>query len=240
MTANEVLVSPGEGSNAIVTHGILLRPGIRVRASSSGLGWRGIAASVQSELPFSGSYDAVSDHLVVLHVGRPARVAGRTAGKLVDKMIPPGHFFLWPGGQSFNVELRDPLETVHLYVKRDLVDAIAREFGFGKVELEPSLGEIDTLIQALVLEVRRTLCAARACKDGPPAIRISSRVLERSEARRFAFSGLTARALRRSLQVPARPRNPLKRIPRALAAAKALRVRSDIIFASCSATAARI
>ena len=158
MTANEVLVSPGEGSNAIVTHGILLRPGIRVRASSSGLGWRGIAASVQSELPFSGSYDAVSDHLVVLHVGRPARVAGRTAGKLVDKMIPPGHFFLWPGGQSLNVELRDPLETVHLYVKRDLVDAIAREFGFGKVELEPSLGEIDTLIQALVLEVRRILC----------------------------------------------------------------------------------
>jgi hypothetical protein len=77
MTANEVLVSPGEGSNAIVTHGILLRPGIRVRASSSDLGWRGIAASVQSELPFSGSYDAVSDHLVVLHVGRPARVAGR-------------------------------------------------------------------------------------------------------------------------------------------------------------------
>jgi AraC family transcriptional regulator len=147
-----------EGSNAIVTHGILLRPGIRVRASSSGLGWRGIAASVQSELPFSGTYDAVSDHLVVLHVGRPARVAGRTAGKLVDKMIPPGHFFLWPGGQSLNVELRDPLETVHLYVKRDLVDAIAREFGFGKVELEPSLGEIDTLIQALVLEVRRTLC----------------------------------------------------------------------------------
>ena len=96
MTANEVLVSPGEGSNAIVTHGILLRPGIRVRASSSGLGWRGIAASVQSELPFSGSYDAVSDHLVVLHVGRPARVAGRTAGKLVDKMIPPGHFFYGP------------------------------------------------------------------------------------------------------------------------------------------------
>jgi len=158
MTANEVLVSPGEGSNAIVTHGILLRPGIRVRASSAGLGWRGIAASVQSELPFSGSYDAVSDHLVVLHVGRPARVAGRTAGKLVDKMIPPGHFFLWPGGQSLNVELRDPLETVHLYVKRDIVDAIAGEFGFGKVELEPSLGEIDTLIQALVLEVRRTLC----------------------------------------------------------------------------------
>ena len=65
------------------------RPGIRVRASSSGLGWRGIAASVQSELPFSGSYDAVSDHLVVLHVGRPARVAGRTAGKLVDSANDP-------------------------------------------------------------------------------------------------------------------------------------------------------
>jgi AraC family transcriptional regulator len=73
-------------------------------------------------------------------------------------MIPPGHFFLWPGGQSINVELRDPLETVHLYVKRDLVDTIAREFGFGEVELEPCLGEIDTLIEALALEVRRIVC----------------------------------------------------------------------------------
>src|ERR1700752_1045011 len=117
MTANEVFVAASEGSNAIVAHGILLRPGIRVRASSSGLGWRGIAASVQSESPFSGSYDAVSDHLVVLHIGRPARVLGRTAGKAVAKMIPPGPFFWWPGGQSFKAELRDPLETVHLYVK---------------------------------------------------------------------------------------------------------------------------
>jgi AraC family transcriptional regulator len=158
MTANEVLVAPSEGRNAIVTHGILLRPDTRLRASSSGLGWRGIAASVQSESPFSGSYDAVRDHLLVIHVGRPARVAGRTAGKVVDKMIAPGHFFLWPGGQSLSVELRDPLETVHIYVKRDLVDAIAREFGFGEVELEPRLGEIDTLIEALALEVRGIVC----------------------------------------------------------------------------------
>jgi AraC family transcriptional regulator len=158
MTADEVFVAPSEGWNAIVTHGILFRPGARLRASSSGLGWSGIAASVQSESPFSGNYDAVRDHLLVLHVGRPARVVGRTAGKVVDKMIPPGHFFLWPGGQSFDVELRDPLETVHIYVKRDLVDAIAREFGFGEVELEPRLGEIDTLIEALALELRRIVC----------------------------------------------------------------------------------
>ena len=58
-------------------------------------------------------------------------------------------------GQGFDVEFRDPIETVHLYVKRDLVDAIAREFGFGELELEPHSGEIETLIEALALELKR-------------------------------------------------------------------------------------
>jgi hypothetical protein len=58
----------------------------------------------------------------------------------------------------------------------------------------------------------------------------------KSLARCLAFADRTARAL----QVPARPRNPPRTVPRAFAAPNAARVRSEIIRASCSATAARI
>jgi hypothetical protein len=71
-----------------------------------------------------------------------------------------------------------------------------------------------------------------------PAVRMSSMTGARSAARDFAVSDLARRALAQSAAVPARHRNPPSRLPRAFAAARAARVRSEIIFASCSAMAA--
>jgi hypothetical protein len=71
-----------------------------------------------------------------------------------------------------------------------------------------------------------------------PALRISSITGARSAARAFAASDLTLRALAQSAAVPTRPLNPPSRLPRAFAAARAARVRSEISFASCSAMAA--
>lgn len=67
---------------------------------------------------------------------------------------------------------------------------------------------------------------------------MSSMTGARSAARDFAARDLARRALAQSATVPARPRNPPSRLPRAFAAARAARVRSEIIFASCSAMAA--
>ena len=67
---------------------------------------------------------------------------------------------------------------------------------------------------------------------------MSSMTGARSAARDFAARDLARRALAQSAAVPARPRNPPSRLPRAFAAARAARVRSEIIFASCSAMAA--
>jgi len=74
----------------------------------------------------------------------------------------------------------------------------------------------------------------------PPAKRIAWIAGARSTARRFALSIRAARARAQSVQVPARPRKPPSCLPRAFAAANAARVRSDIIRASFSATAASI
>ncbi len=67
---------------------------------------------------------------------------------------------------------------------------------------------------------------------------MSSMIGAKSAARDLAASDLARRALAQSAAVPARPRNPPSRLPRTFAAARAARVRSEIIFASCSAMAA--
>ena len=79
---------------------------------------------------------------------------------------------------------------------------------------------------------------ATSPNDVAPAALMSSITGARSAARAFADADRACRALAQSAAVPGRPRKPPSRFPRALAAASAERVRSEINFASCSAMAA--
>jgi AraC family transcriptional regulator len=146
---------------AISTHGIVSQPGNRIRASSNGLGWHSVAASMQSEIPFEGAFNPVDDHLLVLHLNGPARVSGSIGEWSVERAVPPGRLFLWPGGESFRVSLRDALDTVHIYLRRELVMAAATELGLdgdpGKLQLIPRLGEQDQLLEQLALEISQSL-----------------------------------------------------------------------------------
>jgi AraC family transcriptional regulator len=152
------------GSSAlpdIRTHGIVSQPGNRVRASSAGLGWRSLWASTQREVPFDGEYQPVDDHLLVFHVDGPVRVEGSVGEHRSDSVIPAGYLFLWPGGQGFRVRLNSPLDTLHLYVRRSMVDEVADTLGMGDggIELEPCLGEADPLLDAFARELRGTIAS---------------------------------------------------------------------------------
>ncbi|MCB8882996.1 helix-turn-helix transcriptional regulator [Acidisoma cellulosilytica] len=145
----------------IPTHGIVSQTGNRIRASSASLGWRSVSASYQKEVPFDGAFPAVDDHLLVLHLGGPARVTGAVGGRGVERLIPPGHIFLWPGGESFRIGLRSALDTVHIYLRRKVLEEVGAELGhvggYDGVELVPCLGEADPFLESLALEVRNSL-----------------------------------------------------------------------------------
>ena len=151
-------------ASAITTHGIVSQPGNRVRASSEGLGWRSIVASTQREVPFEGAFAAVDDHLLVFHLNGPARVNANIGAYKVERVVPPGHLFLWPGGESFRVALQDALDTLHIYLRHDLVAEVANELGIcvdrGEIELRPRLGEQDQFLEQLALEIRGSLSNA--------------------------------------------------------------------------------
>ena len=152
-------VSPGE-FKVSETHGILFRSENRTHRTSKGLGWSSLYASSQFEQPYEDKFDAVDDHLIILHLSGPVAVT-RVLGKIpARRTIAPGGLFILPGGHDFGVRLEGALETLHLYIRKRLVDEVAEEFGSAigaNVELMDCLGDQDLLIERLALEIQDAL-----------------------------------------------------------------------------------
>jgi AraC family transcriptional regulator len=150
---------PGEFSVA-ETHGILLRPQNQTHLTSKGLGWASIYASSQREKPYEDRYNAVQDHLIILHLDGPVavtRVMGRVPAR---RVIAPGGLFILPGGRDFGVRLEGELDSLHVYLRKQIVDDVAEDFGYGAsdcIELVPSLGDHDPLIERLALGIQEAL-----------------------------------------------------------------------------------
>jgi AraC family transcriptional regulator len=147
MRANEL--SP---LTAADTHGILLRPEHTIYESSDSLGWSTLYASRQQEQPYRAHFASRNDHLVVLHLSGPVKVERELSGEHSRTRVPTGGMFVLPGGRDFGVGLLAPLETLHLYIKGELLHAAAVELCHGdpeSLEFLPRLGEHDPLIEQL-------------------------------------------------------------------------------------------
>lgn len=145
------------------THGISTFPGCTVKASSEPLAWESMYASDQRESPFSAHFSSRRDHLLVLHLGGPARVSSAVDGRRMSDAVLPGGIFLWPAGHDFEVSLEQAVDTFHLYVRSECVDrhAGARAgASLGGFSLDPQMHMSDTLLEQLVLEVRRLVLDA--------------------------------------------------------------------------------
>jgi AraC family transcriptional regulator len=142
------------------THGILLRPEHRIIKASDRLGWRSLYASMQHEAPYAAVYAGVPDHLVILHLDGPVTVSRVLGKSCASRVIPPGGLFMLPGGIDFGVRLGGNLSTVHIYVRRAIVEEVAIDLwssDTGSIELVPRLGARDPLIERLALEARDAL-----------------------------------------------------------------------------------
>lgn len=141
------------------THGILWRPENRIYAASDGRGWSSLYASTQREVPYEAEYPAVQDHLIILHLDGPVGVRRRLGPLESHKIVPPGGLFILPGGVEFGVELEGELDSLHVYLRRQMVAEVADDLGLDgpDLALTPRLGERDLLIERLALGVREAL-----------------------------------------------------------------------------------
>jgi AraC family transcriptional regulator len=142
------------------THGGLLRPANEIQASSDGRAWPLLYASLQREMPFEDSFDAVDDPLIVLHLDGPVTVHCRIRKGESNRRIPPGGMVIMPGGMGYRIRLGAPLQTLHLYLRRALVEEVAQSIlpgDPGRLELLPRFGDNDPLIEHLMLGMRDAL-----------------------------------------------------------------------------------
>ena len=142
------------------THGMLRLPGVKVSASSDTRGWSSLYASEQVEVPFEQSFDAVDDQLIVLHLDGPVTVHRRVQKGENTRVIPPGGMFMMPGGMDFSVRVGGTLRSLHLYLRRAVLEDVAGDLVAGdpgRVEILPRFGNTDPLIERLMLGVRNVL-----------------------------------------------------------------------------------
>ena len=97
-----------------------------IRASSNGWGWSSLYTSLQRELPFEDTFKAVDDQMIVLHLDGPITVHRRVQNGESSRLIPPGGLFMIPGGMDFGVRLGGTLLTLHLYLRRAVIEDVSQ------------------------------------------------------------------------------------------------------------------
>ena len=135
------------------THGMLAQPGAKIRACSDGRDWTSLFASVQKEMPFQGVFQSSRDHLIVLHRDGPVQVESLTDRKIGRRVVPAGGIHIISPGVDFGIHLTAPIETVHVYVRRSVIEEVALEMVDGdpaRLEIPSSIVEDDKALHALI------------------------------------------------------------------------------------------
>jgi AraC family transcriptional regulator len=168
------------------THGILSRPENRLRTGSEALGWNSLYASTQREMPYEGLFPSVNDQLIVLHMDGPVAIDRLGGAANVRRIVPAGGIHLFPGGMDFGVRLLGPLSTMHVYVRRAIIEEVAAEALPGdpsRIEIAPQFVDSDPALNSLLEAVRLALTDGEA---SPIYIGSLSRALAARLVRRHA------------------------------------------------------
>lgn len=172
------------------THGMLTQPGAKIRACSDGRDWTSLFASVQQEMPFQGIFEPSKDHLLVLHRNGPVQVESLCDRGVGRRLVPPGGIHLVAPGVEFGVRLSSRLETVHVYVRRAIIEDVALEMIDGdpsRIDIPSRIIESDRSLQALIE------ASADALDDGTPGSSMFADYLARAIAAQLIRSGAGVR-----------------------------------------------
>nr|WP_232328506.1 AraC family transcriptional regulator [Kibdelosporangium sp. MJ126-NF4]CEL22830.1 Transcriptional regulator, AraC family [Kibdelosporangium sp. MJ126-NF4]CTQ89970.1 Transcriptional regulator, AraC family [Kibdelosporangium sp. MJ126-NF4] len=126
------------------TNGILALPWIRPERTSAGLGWEHVYLSKQHERPYAAEFKPATSHQLIFHLVRPVTVRRGTS---LPRNVLPGEMFLQPAHSELSVELGGELDTLHVYLSDDALQA-GRDH---PVRLAEELGSTDPLLEQLAL-----------------------------------------------------------------------------------------
>lgn len=142
------------------THGFQNVETIDIRKTSAGLGWNLAFVSVQEEGPYKRHFSARHD--VLLSVVNHGIMKGRLVAEGKDHQLDggPGTITILPGNVSFSVELDTTISSTNIYLRRCLVEQVARNL-YGEdatsVVLPVCAAAYDPVLEHLCHAVRQAL-----------------------------------------------------------------------------------
>ncbi|ALG11767.1 helix-turn-helix domain-containing protein [Kibdelosporangium phytohabitans] len=162
------------------TNGILALPWIRPERTSAGLGWEHVYLSKQHERPYAAEFKPAASHQLIFHLVRPVTVRRGTSK---PRNVLPGEMFLQPAHSALSVELGGELDTLHVYLADDALQADQDN----QVRLAEELGASDPLLEQLALAldsaVRDWQPSARTYVDQVTALLASQLIRHHSAGR---------------------------------------------------------
>lgn len=135
------------------THRIFLRNDHHVHVTSESTRWRTLFVAYQHEGAFSASFGSVCDHFLVLHLNGRTPTRWVMDGKEEQAVATDGCVSLIPAGREFKVHTASENDSVHLYLRHQLVEQVAAEFGPARprqANLTPFLCTRNPLLEQLV------------------------------------------------------------------------------------------
>lgn len=142
------------------THGILTRPQNQAQVSSDSCQWTSLYASAQREQPYEGRFPAVPDQLLVLHRSGPVALERLEGHRPRCVTVPAGGVHLYPGGSPFGVRLMGELDTLHVYIRRAVLEEVAAEMIDGdpaNLEIPPDIIAPEPVLGGMLAGIAHTL-----------------------------------------------------------------------------------
>jgi len=89
--------------------------------------------------------------LVGLLLNGPVNIRQRIGDLDRKQRLVPGEFWLVPPGAMFSMSVEEEIETLHIYIREDALDAVASDLGErqGELRLVPSFSAVDPVIEQL-------------------------------------------------------------------------------------------
>lgn len=126
---------------------------VKREASSAGLGWSTMFASVQREEPFRGRFEANANALLVTGATGPVDVTYRIDGRVVSRHLQEKGIFFLPPGRDCEVTLNTPLDSIHVHLRPELFSGFEGKLQNSDFGLLPLLGEPEPLTSNLLAVV---------------------------------------------------------------------------------------
>ncbi|UUP16543.1 helix-turn-helix domain-containing protein [Nitratireductor thuwali] len=132
------------------THGFAGSDHSQLHVTSEGLGWSDIYLSRLSERPHQRSYEPCAHPMIGFSLNGPASLKRTLRGRTEHCVMRPGSFGILPAGLQVEYELEDPVESLHIYLHKRIMEEVAADLFKGepgRLDLIPRLATFDSVAE---------------------------------------------------------------------------------------------